>query len=58
MTARLLETNTNPLEQVPVDGVTVDVIEMRCAMQGRRWMPLFFERPCLRASGSKAIVSR
>ena len=27
MTARLLETNTNPLEQVPVDGVTVDVIE-------------------------------
>ena len=27
MTARLLETNTNPLKQVPVDGVTVDIIE-------------------------------
>ena len=27
MTARLLETNTNPLKQVPVDGVRVDIIE-------------------------------
>ena len=27
MTARLLETNTNPLKQVTVDGVTVDIIE-------------------------------
>ena len=27
MTARLLETNTNPLKQVAVDGVTVDIIE-------------------------------
>jgi len=27
MTARLLESNTNPLKQIPVDGVTVDIIE-------------------------------
>ena len=27
MTARLLETNTSPLKQVAVDGVTVDIIE-------------------------------
>ena len=27
MTARLLETNTNPLQHVEVDGVTVDIIE-------------------------------
>ena len=58
MTARLLETNKEPLNNVDVDGVTVDIIENALRNAREEMTRYCLELPCLQVSASRVTASR
>ncbi len=56
MPAKIIETNSTPLQTVEVDGVTIDIIENALKMPVKKWTRFCSVLLCLPVFANRAIV--